>query len=416
MKRIFFCFLLTLLTTPAWAQAIDAKKKEQARELFVRGVERMKVDDWSGALTQLEEAYQIAPYAVILYNMGIAYEQLDRPVDAVRTMNKVLASPGTLKSERVARAKESVAEQSKRIGKLTVAVSESGASIRIDGREIGKTPLSEPALVNAGTRYIEVFRSGFVPYRRELNIAGGSAEKMDVALTASDKPLAQIWVRTDLPDAEIWLDGKRIGITPLEQSLPVEPGEHRVELKRRGYDDARDLIDVGPGATANVRLDPRQNEDAIRTQGGLLELVGEAPDDLVLTIDGKRYGPYAGSIALAPGAHDLTIERAGFLPANIRVSIASGSTTTRDVLLDPTPETVADHNAEVALYRGLGWTFTAVGAAALAGGVGFMVWNESDISDREAAYNPKLEMNGEVRQPRSELHGAGVHRRSDGAR
>jgi hypothetical protein len=383
--------VLLLWPTVASGQAIGDADRAAAKEHFARGVELAKAKNYAGALSQFEEAYEVAPFAVILYNLGVAHAKLDHPVEAVHALEKVIAEPGKLRADRLRRAKEIVAQQTKRIGHISFAVDQAGAQIRVDGETVGKAPLRDPHPVATGMHFVEVVKRGFAPFRKELKIAGGATDTVTVTLEATELAFAQVWIRTALPGVDVWLDHKRIGRTPLDQSFPVLPGKHEVELRRLGYHSIIERIEVGPGATAEIRATPGIDEQAVRREGGLLELDAEATEDLVVTVDGDRHGVYDGAIALAPGTHDVTVERAGFLPSTLRVFISKGGRLTRQVVMAPTPETVADHNASVALFQGLGWTSVALGIAAIGGGVGFTIWNENAISDAEDVFFPLLE-------------------------
>ncbi len=385
---------LTLaLAAPRTASADEVSEaaRAAAKEKFARGVERLRAKDYGGAAVELESAHALAPYPVVLYNLGLAYEGLDRPVDALRVMKQVLAAPGNLRDERIARARRAVSELGKRVGSLALTIGESGADVRIDGTSVGTSPLPEPRALSAGAHFVEVHKVGFVPFRQEVVIVGEQSTALTVTLEPSELALAQVWIRTELPDAEVWLDGQRIAVTPLRQSIPVLAGPHAIELRRAGYHAAIERIEVGPGATAEVKLSLAVNEPAVAQSGGKLVLTSSALDDLVLTIDGQRHGLYTGPIALAPGRHDVRVERAGFFPATLRVELATGETLTQAVVMDPTPETIAAHNADVTLYGALGWTFTATAALAIGGGIAFTVFNEQSARDEEDAFFPLLE-------------------------
>lgn len=380
-----------LFATNASAQTPSDEERSLAKEKFARGVEHMRAENYQAAAEQFERAYAIAPYAVILYNLGIAYEKLDRPVDAVRVMKQVIDEPGNLRPERVTRANETVATQSKRIGMLIIEIDRDGADVRIDGDSIGQSPIAVPRALGSGTHFVEVLKKGFAPHRKEVRIGGERTETLEVTLEATELAFAQLWIRTDLPAAEVWLDGARIAQTPLEQSVPVLPGPHAIELRRSGYHTVIKRVEVGPGATAEIKLTPAVDEDAVNKEGGTLTLASTALENLVLTIDGKRHGVYGGAIALAPGQHEVTVERAGFFPSTLSVHIARGGRLEREVVMDPTPETIADHNADVTLFTALGWTFTATAVLAIGGGIGFTVYNENSAEDEEDAFFPLLE-------------------------
>src|SRR5690606_11433018 len=85
---------------------------------------------------EFSAAYEVAPYPVVLYNLGIAYQKLGKPVEAVTAMEKVLADPGTLSADRVAQVRAVIAAEQKRIGTLVIVVDPAGAKVRIDGVDL----------------------------------------------------------------------------------------------------------------------------------------------------------------------------------------------------------------------------------------------------------------------------------------
>ena len=87
-------------------------------------------------------------------------------------MRRALDDPGNLKSERIARAKQTIVQQSARIGTLRLQVSEPDASIRIDGRDVGLSPLDAVVSLESGVHYLEIVKPGFSPDRREVTVAG----------------------------------------------------------------------------------------------------------------------------------------------------------------------------------------------------------------------------------------------------
>lgn len=378
-------FVSTLAAT-AGAQAVSDADRAAAKERFARGVEHLRAEDYHSAAAQFEKAYELAPFAVVLYNLGVAYAKSNRPVKASDALQKVIAAPGKLKAERIARAKELLAEQTARIGMVDVVVDQAGAEVRIDGESAGQSPLAAPIRLRAGEHFVEVVKSGFAPFRKTLTLAGGATERVAVTLEATELAFAQIWIRTELPDVQVWLDGTQVGKTPLEQSLPVLPGKHEIELRRLGYHSVIKRLELGAGATAEVKAAPAVDDDAVRAAGGTLSLVADDPESLVLTVDGKRQGVYGGAIALPPGLHDVRVERAGFFPTTLRVFIARGGRLEREVLMDPTPETLAEVQSDETLFTALGITFLGVGALGIGGSIAFTLWNEGSSQAAEDAF------------------------------
>ncbi len=384
-------FFASLLALGLWsssgaAQTEDAKAKAKAR--FVRGIDRMEAEDYAGAVGEFERAYEHAPFAVILFNLGIAYAKLDRPVKAVEVLERVVAEPGSLSPQRVAQAKETIAAQGARIGRVAVKVDVDGAKVRVDGVDVGVAPLT--LSLRSGLHFVEAVKVGYAPSRREVSVAGDAQAEVTLSLEATADGLGQLWVRSDLPGAEVLLDGKRVGTTPLTSSIPVVPGDHDVELRREGYRRASNRVSVGVGATAEVSLEPRPDRSAIAKGGSRLALTGDEASELVVTLDGERVGLYASPIALAPGPHAILIERGGYLATEVEVDVPKGETLTQVVSLEPTPETIEAHDASVTDYRIAAWSTLGVGVALIGAGVGYTVYNEGVRADKEDEFEAQL--------------------------
>ena len=359
----------------------------------------MGADDYVGAVAEFEKALELAPFAVIRFNLGLAYAKLDEPAKAVAMLEKALADPGNLSARRIEQAKRVLAEQQRRLGQLELDVSESGAVVRVDGVELGRTPLDQSVRLAAGNHFVDVVKPRFEPIHREVQVRAQTTTRVRIVLDATEQPMGQLWIRSRLIDAEVWLDGKRIGRTPLDKSIPVLAGRHTAEVKRRGYRTASKTVNIEQGATAEVELTPRIDDTALDDEGGTLVLSDEFANELFVTVDGARKGLYRSPLSLPPGTHVLRVERAGFFATTLHVDLAPRETRTQRVVLEPTVEKIAEHDREVALYRGFSIGTLIGGAALVGGGIGFTVWNDKRIGEREDAFNAEtkcFESGGEV--------------------
>ena len=57
------------------------------------------------------------------------------------------------------------------------------------------------------------------------------------------------------PFAEVWLDGKKAGMTPLRVS--ASPGKHKLELRFQGGPVRVQSVDVRSGETTKLSVDAR---------------------------------------------------------------------------------------------------------------------------------------------------------------
>ena len=142
MKRLSILVTVVLvLAVPVIAAAapadVSAENKAAARELFARGVAFLESGEPARAARALEQARALAPFAVVLYNLGVAYERLGQVVEASETFRAVVDEPGQLNPERVAAAQRKLATLAARIGHLAIASEPEGATVRIDGADVG---------------------------------------------------------------------------------------------------------------------------------------------------------------------------------------------------------------------------------------------------------------------------------------
>src|SRR5262249_29673846 len=155
---------------------------------------------------------------------------------------------------------------------ITVTATAAGASVEVDGVDRGKTPLAAPLRVTSGTHVIGVVAPGFVPQRKEVSIASGEKQALSFELTPMQGRLAHVVVKTDLPGADVFVDGQKVGATPLAASLSLAPGGHRIELRRPGYTTAAQDIALGDGASGEVTLDPDEDAAVVPSIAGRLAL------------------------------------------------------------------------------------------------------------------------------------------------
>jgi hypothetical protein len=359
--------------------------KAEARGRFDRGLRLFNEGDNAGALAEFKRAYELIPNALVAYNIGLVCASMGRPVEAVDALDKLLANPGSASPDVLARAQQTRAEQAGRVAELSV-VTNVPALVEVDGVEAGRTPLAAPLRVAGGVHVVGAVEPGYAPVRREVTAAGAQRAEVRLDLVEMAGKAAHLALKTHLPSAEVVIDGQAAGKTPLPGSLTIAPGPHTVELRRIGYVSARQDVTLGEGAEGEVTLEPEEDRSAIATGGGDLALdVRES--EPVVTVDGKLRGVYRVSFRLAPGVHDLLIERGGFEPMQREVTVDGGRITTIHAALDPTPDTRAAYLSRTASQRTWGILATAGGAVIAGAAAGFLVWNGGQKSSAQNDFN-----------------------------
>lgn len=381
-----FTTLSIFAVRPALAAEPDAPAKAEAAQRFDRGLALFNEGDNAGALAEFKQVYSTLPNPVVLYNIGLVYAAMGRPVEAVDALKQV-ASDKSLSPAQQQRAQSTLTDQESRIGRLSITSVPPGARIIIDNVDVATTPLSAPLRVAAGTHVVGAVAAGYALARKEVVVAGNAEAQVHFELLRQDATRdANLTVRSRLPGAEVFINGKSAGKTPLHTSLSVPPGHIAVELRRPGYVTAKTQLDLGEGSTGEISLDPSIDSSALSTEGVLLAVdVGRKEAELF--VNQEHLGPYRGPIRLPPGPHRVRVEAAGFLPFERNIQLVSGKDNVLRGKLEPTPETRAAHDANVSLHRT--WGLIGIGAGALVGGggVGFLIDNSGAKSNARREFS-----------------------------
>jgi hypothetical protein len=390
--RLALVFALSLLlaisaTRPVCADALDATRAEAA-ERFDRAIRLVNAGDLSGALAEFQRAYALVPAPVVLYNVGLVYVALNRPVEAVHALDKALSGPEALKAEHAARARDALREQSDKVGQVEISTNVKEGVVEVDNVEVAKLPLPRPLEVATGAHVVGVVAAGYAPARREVLVAGRAQVQthLDIVLVAIEGLLAHIELRCRVPAADVFVDGERVGKTPLEASVTVSPGKHQVEVRRAGYASAAREITLGDGARAELALDPSVDKSTLARTGGWLAIAASETQSVV-SLDGEEIGLLRGPVQVPAGPHRLHVERGGFLAAERDVDVAVGGTTSVRVVFEPTPDTRAQYVASAESRRRWSWVTLGVGAAVAAGGVTLALLEQSQLPGAQSAFD-----------------------------
>ncbi|HEY2899373.1 MAG TPA: PEGA domain-containing protein [Polyangia bacterium] len=356
----------------AWAQTpAAAPKRAEARARFDRAMALLKEHDEAGALAEFQLTYNLVPAPQTLLLIGVLSANLNRPVESVKALDVVLAAPGPLSAQQLGIAHQRRDEQALKVGFLHVLTS-APATIQVDAVDLAITPNDKPIAVAAGTRLVTALSSGYLPTRKEVTVAGGITAEITFDLVPSERRAAHLFVRASLVDADVLVDGERVGRTPLAGSITIQPGDRLVEVRRAGDNTASSKIAIGDGATAELAFAPTENTGDGSARGTLAVEASEPEAELV--VDGGARGVYRAPVALPAGRHMVRVVRGGFVPSERLLAIPENAEARVHVTLTPTPETRDAYVAHARSVRHWGWLSTAAGVAiGGAGGVALAI-------------------------------------------
>lgn len=151
-------------------------------DLKQRGDEQMRALHYREALELYDRAWAATHDPAILYNRARAEQGLgDYPaaLDAIETF--VRTAPEDLK-QKVPHVENLVEEIRARVALLMVTSPVAGASVMVDGKLVGTTPLAAPVRVAARTVTVGVEAPGRRPFHVEVKTTGGKLETVDALL------------------------------------------------------------------------------------------------------------------------------------------------------------------------------------------------------------------------------------------
>ncbi len=133
-----------------------------------------------------------------------------------------------------------------------------GAAVRVDGREVARTPTESPIAIAEGHHSVEVTHPGYETFRTEVDAVGAGARVTATMRWADPVPEsegAHLVLRVSEPGAHATLDGHRV---PMDGSVAVPPGRHALRVDREEFLPVTQSVELAPrGRTRlDLRLEP----------------------------------------------------------------------------------------------------------------------------------------------------------------
>ena len=233
-----------------------ASPVDRAAELKKQGDDAMESLRYSDALAAYAQAYALTKDPALLYNQGRAQQALGNFPDALSALERFSQQASPELKARVPRLDELIADVRKHVARLAIRCETRGARVLVRERVLGTTPLAGPLDVEAGGATLEVDAEGYEPYKRSVDLAGGTQTVVEVQLVPR-KLTAFLRVGSTAASAFVTIDGAPIGNAPVEQV--VTPGTHKVAVHRDGYEDTESSVVVLAGEHKDITLEPQKN-------------------------------------------------------------------------------------------------------------------------------------------------------------
>ncbi|HTB78542.1 MAG TPA: PEGA domain-containing protein [Polyangiaceae bacterium] len=225
---------------------------DSARMLVANG-------DFVAALAKFKEAYDTSKEPQMLYDMAICEKNLRHYARMQVLLQRYLQEGATrLTASDRASVDGALAAIKELVASLSVTVSEAGASVVLDGEDVGVAPLDAPIPVDLGTHQIRVTKADFKPIEQSVEATGGQALTVTIALVR-DVHLGELVLKSD-DEATLSIDDTVVGKGHFDSHLA--PGTHRVRLTAPGKEPYQADIGLRDGEVRTLDITLRSQHHA----------------------------------------------------------------------------------------------------------------------------------------------------------
>jgi hypothetical protein len=154
------------------------------------------------------------------------------------------------------------AQARSRVGRVRVLCAIDGASVFINGRIVGATPLKKALALSPGTYQLTIKKVGYREVKRKVKIRSTTLQQVSMKLTAVAGVLS---ATSNVSGAKLWVDGRTRGRVPYEGEL--KPGIRNVEIRASGYSPFSKRVKSVAGRLVKIKALLRRS----KSRGGRVE-------------------------------------------------------------------------------------------------------------------------------------------------
>jgi hypothetical protein len=207
------------------------------------------------------------------------------------------------------------------------------------------------------------------------------------ALAADTKiNVGQLVLQGNTVGAEIFIDGERIGVTPLAGPLTLTAEEHTIKIVKPGYAPMIDVIRVQKRKQTKLEVELTPVAGILRVRANIAEAR--------VFIDGKFVGQAPLENELPVGARAIQVSHGGYKDFFQNVEAVAGQEVALEVTLEELPPELNPYIVKAApppKWYQKWWVWTVglvgVGAVGTAVAVPIVISQRNAVADFHASYN-----------------------------
>lgn len=176
--------------SPQGVASESADDNDEARRLYRSGVAAFDADKPEEARRLLLQAWSVRRTYDVASVLGQVELSLNLPRDAAEHLDFAVRNfPPQLSADALQRVRDTFSQAEKRVGTLLVRVDRADTKILVDGKPVGKSPLSSPLFLEPGSHTIQGEQGGD-RVARTVNVEAGATQSLGLDLGKSAPALS----------------------------------------------------------------------------------------------------------------------------------------------------------------------------------------------------------------------------------
>ncbi len=315
----------------AGSSQVPTPDTNKANQHFREGVAAFQRGEADLAVREFESAFEASPHHAVLYNLGLAYAAVGRPVEAVDALSHYLEEGGaSITLDRRRRVADALGLYQKRIGEvvLTVAPSPEMSEVSVDGRSVAPAMLATPIRLATGIHGIVVQAPTMSTEARSVTIVAGQRQQLQITLVrqpfaslAGPATAGALRIACEVPDVLVQIDGVPQSAKEPSHFQLLSPGPHRLTFLRDGFERDERHVQLVPEKVQEVTCQMRIRRDLPANRTARLLVQGSLANARLL-LDGMGYG----GEPVPAGRHRLVVSCDGCDPWLEELVLTAGET------------------------------------------------------------------------------------------
>jgi tetratricopeptide (TPR) repeat protein len=139
-------------------------------------------DKYQRALEAYQRAFDIYPKPQLYWLIALAEQRLERYLDALRHYQQLLREVEDINDALKQQVEINIEECKQHVATLTFKVEPEGATITVDGEDIGAAPYADPVFLAPGEHTVAVTAEGHTPFEDSVTLEAGAESERTITL------------------------------------------------------------------------------------------------------------------------------------------------------------------------------------------------------------------------------------------